>query len=253
MKKILLIAGLDPSGNAGLLRDLEMVHTFSLQVASVVTALTAQNARKFLALQPVSPRAFELQLRSIAPLSQYNAVKIGMLGNERLVQILIRFLKREKKRPPIVLDPVLRSTTGGSLLNFNGQSLLWKKLVPLVSLWTPNTEEASFFSGLKIRSAKEMEEAAEILRRAKKTPVLIKGGHLKGERVQDLYFNGREKTWFVFGRHHVGVHGRAPLRGTGCALSTLIACFLAGGFPVSEAVRQGRVVMQRWIENQDSF
>lgn len=241
MKKILLIAGFDPSGNAGLIRDLEMAHSFSLKVAAVATALTAQNKKNFFSLQLVSPRHFENQLHSIAPLSQYKAVKIGMLGNEQLVQILVRFLKKEKKLPPIVLDPVLQSSTGGTLLTKKGRDVLWNQLIPLANLWTPNIDEARYFTGKGGRG--DLEKMAEFLWSQKKVPVLIKGGHLKGEKVQDLFFNGAKKTWFVFGRHR----GHS-LRGTGCALSTLIACFCAEGFPLTEAVRQGRITMQNWIQ-----
>jgi hydroxymethylpyrimidine/phosphomethylpyrimidine kinase len=168
-----------------------------------------------------------------------------MMGNEKLVKILIGFLQKEKKYPPIVLDPVLQASTGGVLLSKTGQKLLDDKLLLFVSLWTPNLDEASVFSGLKIRSAADMEKGIEALWKKRKIPILLKGGHLKGARVQDLFFDGKEKTWFAFGRHP-----HKTLRGTGCALSTLIACFLAEGFPVSEAVSQGRLVMQKWIQSR---
>ncbi|MBI2340053.1 MAG: hydroxymethylpyrimidine/phosphomethylpyrimidine kinase [Deltaproteobacteria bacterium] len=244
MNKVLLIAGLDPSGNAGLIRDLEIVHSFPLQAASVVTALTAQNEKKFFFLQAILPGHFENQLCSIAPLSQYRAVKIGMLGNEKLARILVRFIGKEKKRPPIVLDPVIRSSTGGVLLSKKGRKILAEELLPLVSLWTPNLDEASYFSGIEIRNAADMEKGVEALWKKGRVPVLLKGGHLKGEKVQDLFFDGAEKTWFIFGRRRA-----KKLRGTGCALSALIACFMAEGFPLTEAVRQGRIVMQKWIQS----
>ena len=91
----------------------------------------------------------------------------------------------------------------------------------------------------------DLEKMAEILWRAKKVPVLIKGGHLKGKKVEDLFFDGTSKTWFMFQRMV-----KKKIRGTGCALATLIACFCAEGFPVSEAVRQARLVMQKWLQSR---
>lgn len=219
--KILLISGLDPSGNAGLLRDLQMVYSMGLKVASVVSAVTAQNKRSFFSSHVVSPKIFSQELKSILPLSQYSAIKIGMLGDERVVKTLVLFLKKQKRRPPIVLDPVYRSTTGGSLLATKGRDLLFKELIPLVDLWTPNIEEACYFSGVNILSDDLMEEAAKTLWKKRGRPILIKGRYAK-DKVKDLYFDGRKSTWFVYPRLN-----RRGLRGTGCAFSTLIACYLA--------------------------
>lgn len=246
MKKILIISGLDPSGNAGLLRDLEVVSLFPLKPSAIVTALTAQNEKKFLKPQVVSPRVFKNQIGCLSPLSRYQAVKIGMLGNALLVGELIHFLEREKKRPPVVLDPVLKSTTGGSLLNNAGKNKLWDKLVPLVSLWTPNIYEASFFSGLPIRSLKEMALAGDLLFKKKKTPLLLKGGHLKG-RPSDLYIHSRGKTWFRSPRIKINNQ-----RGSGCALSSFISSYLAEGLSLDESVACGKRAFDLWFKGKSS-
>lgn len=237
MKKILVIAGLDPSGNAGLLRDLQMIARFPLQPQTVVTALTAQNRGHFFSANVVSAPVFKRELDSVGP---FQAVKIGMLGNELLVQKVVSFLKQVKKRPLLVLDPVYESTTGGVLLTPRGRKLLWKKLIPLASLWTPNVAEASFFSGIRIQSRPSLEAAAEKLWREKKIPVLIKG-YLEGKKVTDLLLTGKKKIWFssrrVPGRH----------RGLGCALSSLIASNLALGVSMETAVKRARREMHHYL------
>lgn len=242
VSKILIIAGFDPSGNAGLLRDLEIVHSFNLKASSAVTALTAQNQKKFLHPQVVEPSVFKNQLLSVAPLSQYRAIKIGMLGNEKIVRVLVHFLKQQKKIPPIVLDPVLSSSTGGELLTKKGKEELWKNLIPLVDLWTPNLDEASFFCGFKLQSPLRMEKASDQLWKKKRIPILLKGGHLKGD-PQDLLKQKDSKTWLIYPRQHV-----KNLRGTGCALSTLITVHLAQGYPLDKAVKTARQNMDHSME-----
>lgn len=269
--KILIIAGLDPSGNAGIIRDLEIVSGFNLKPSCVITALTAQNKKKFFSAQVVSKTHFKKQLKSVSPLSQYKAIKIGMLGNEEIVQSLVSFLKKERKVPPIVLDPVYQSTTGGALLTQKGKDLLWKRLIPLVTLWTPNLDEASYFSGLVIRSDKDIERVGDILWKEKKTPVFIKGRHSK-TKVKDFYFDGKQKRWFVYSRVYTGGPplsatkaladrqrwrppagrraGTVPLRGTGCALSSLIASEIALGNNLDGALRIARQRMHQWIKRR---
>ncbi|MDO8519417.1 MAG: hydroxymethylpyrimidine/phosphomethylpyrimidine kinase [Deltaproteobacteria bacterium] len=243
-RKILVIAGLDPSGNAGLLRDLQVMSRFPLTPYAVVTALTAQTRRRFFKANVVSPSVFSGQLKAVSPIGQFSAVKIGMLGNEKMVQTLIRFLKSRKNRPPIVLDPVCDSTTGGVLLTSKGRKLLYEKLVPLVSLWTPNLAEASHFSGIKIDSKTRMINAAQKLWSKRKVPALIKGLKHEG-RVYDLLFDGKNPRWFsnslIPGRH----------RGLGCALSSLISSNLAMGKKLSIAVKVSR--LQNSIKQNSSF
>lgn len=241
-KKILIIAGLDPSGNAGLLRDLEIAASFNIKSSCVVTALTAQNKNKFIKTQVVSPSVFANQMRAILPLSQYDAIKIGMLGDEKIVKNLITFLKKEKRLPPIVLDPVIRSSTGGILLSKKGQEA-FDQLIPLVDLWTPNLHEASFFSNLSVKKSSQMGLAGRIIFKKNSVPVLIKGGHLKNES-EDLFTDGVDEIRLINPR--LVIKG---LRGTGCTLATMIACFLSYGYPLIDAVKEGRVVMQNWLES----
>lgn len=249
MKKILIISGLDPSGNAGLIRDLEVISSFDLKPACIVTALTAQNGKFFLDSQIVSQKVFTNQLLSVLPFSQYQAIKIGMLGNGQIVKTISACLKKEKKRPRIVLDPVMTSSTGGMLLDLAGRKVLWRELLPLVTLWTPNLAEATFFYGKSVKTPLQMEKAGNWFVEQKGIPVLIKGGHLQG-KSQDLLVAKGFKKWMTFPRIKPKTQ---KFRGTGCALSTLIAFFLAEGFPLDSAVVQAREVMQSWLLSQQRF
>lgn len=243
-KKILIIAGLDSSGNAGLLRDLQVVahhHSPLLEASAIVTALTSQNKTRFFSTNVISENIFKKQLRAVLPLSQFGAIKIGMLGNENIISILVSFLKKNKP-PPLVLDPVFLSSTGGILLTKKGILLLQKKLIPLCSLWTPNWQEASFFSGIKIKSRSDVLIAGLKLWVTYKVPVFIKGFQEKG-KVFDLFITNKKIKWFVYSQLN-----RKCLRGTGCVLASLIAAEITYGKNIEEAVTRARKLMQRWIK-----
>lgn len=240
--KILFIAGLDPSGNAGLLRDLEIAGRFPLRLSAIATALTSQNCDSFFSANVVMRSVLKAQWRSVAPLEPLRAVKIGMLGDETVVETLANLFGRMKKKPKIVLDPVCESTTGGILLTRKGREALWKRLVSMAAIWTPNMAEASFFSGIQIDSRASMEKAGLILWNAKKVPVLVKGYH-HDRLVEDLFVDSGRKMRLTFPELKL----EKP-RGTGCALSTFIACRLALGFPVADAVKKGRKDLADWMK-----
>lgn len=246
--KFLIIAGFDPSGNAGIVRDLQVAHNLGLNPAVVITALTIQDHKHFYSSGIQTRGKFFAQLYAVSPLKQYGAIKIGMLGNEQIVMELVRFLKKEKKVPPIVLDPVLHSTTGGILLTQKGCRSLINELVPRASLWTPNLSEASFFSGIRITTRMDFENAGQVLWKKYRVPVLLKG-FMKGKRIIDLLVNEKGKTWLDYPK----IKTKKNLRGTGCALSTLIACHLAKGQTLSTAVKKARMKMQNRIKRNFCF
>jgi hydroxymethylpyrimidine/phosphomethylpyrimidine kinase len=216
-----------------------------LQAAVVVTAVTAQNERKFIVSDVVSPSIFSQQMKAIGPMGQFMAVKIGMLGDEGIVEALAHLLRRKHPRPPVVLDPVIQSTTGGSLLSARGRQLLLKRIVRHVSLWTPNLSEASFFSGVAVRTETQMVHAANVLFKKTGVPIYIKGKR-SGAIVKDLFFDGKRKRWLI--ARHLKTRGR--VRGKGCALSTFFAVRLALGHHLLEAIRAGRADMDQWLRRQ---
>ncbi len=245
-KPILLIGGIDPSGHAGLLRDINISSSVGCKSQILVTALTAQNAKKYSGTYPVPLKVIEAQLKSLGPLNQFGAIKTGMLVDDKIINLLGRILKQQKQLPPIVIDPVIWSTTGGELLTPKGCAALFKKLLPMATLWTPNIDEAVYFSGFKIKNRNDVEKAANELchnvgaRRA--VPVLIKGGHLKGD-AHDYFFDGKKGQWLE--------HTRLPLknpRGMGCRLATLIACELSMKKNAASAIKAARIKLENILK-----
>lgn len=238
MKNLLIIAGFDPSGEAGMIRDFQVAWGFKIKAKGVVTAITAQNRDRFFGMKIVSSKLFLEELKSVGNLSQF-VIKVGMLGNDQLVRALLYVLRDIKKAPPIlVLDPVFQSTTGADLLDRKGRTLLFDELVPKSTLWTPNLIEASYFLGKKQTSP---QSAATRLWEKKKIPVLVKGGHGSGKKIEDVFVDASGMMVL----HHRRL--KKNIRGTGCTFSTMIACHVAQGHSAREAVRLSHALHQEWF------
>ena len=229
--KILTIAGSDPSGGAGVQADLRVFQELGLCGQSVITAVTAQNEKMFIAVNPVSPRVLREQLQSVG---RCDYVKIGMLGTKANVQEVIRYLKKTKPKV-VVLDPVFRSSTGAVLLPPEGIRLLQKELLPLCTLVTPNLAEAETLTGLRVCTIENMKEAAQ---RIQCQSVLIKGGHLKGSAT-DVLYDGKKFYEFTSQRFKKSFHG------TGCVLSSMILSYLALGYSLKQSVEQAKSIIRK--------
>jgi len=245
MKTVLTIAGSDPSGGAGLQRDLETFRDLKVRGLSVVAALTAQNSTVVRAIEPVSAGFLKRQVNALLEEFRIDAVKIGMTGsaeNLRAIRILIKKYGLKK----VVLDPVMRSTSGRPLLDKDGIAEL-KALLPLVALVTPNLPEATLLTGIKeVTDIKGMEEAVRRLHEMGAPNVLVKGGHLEGA-PQDLLYDGRSFNYFA-GKRITGAAGR--FHGTGCILSAAIAAGLANGKGIERAILEGRAYLMEVIRNR---
>ena len=245
MKTVLTIAGSDPSGGAGLQRDLETFRDLKARGLSVVAALTAQNSTVVRAIEPVSAGFLKRQVNALLEEFRIDAVKIGMTGsaeNLRAIRILIKKYGLKK----VVLDPVMRSTSGRPLLDKDGIAEL-KALLPLVALVTPNLPEATLLTGIKeVTDIKGMEEAVRRLHEMGAPNVLVKGGHLNGA-PQDLLYDGRSFNYFA-GKRITGATGR--FHGTGCILSAAIAAGLANGKGIERAILEGRAYLMEVIRNR---
>ncbi|MBX7147772.1 hydroxymethylpyrimidine/phosphomethylpyrimidine kinase [bacterium] len=239
MNKVLVIAGLDPLGYSGLLRDTSMIHHLGFQSAAIVTALTSQTKTKFYKAQPANSTQLKNQLRATLPFSQYKAIKLGMLGNEKIVTTLAKTLKKNKY-PFLVADPVFKSSSGGTLLTPKGISIFLKKLLPLCHIWTPNLHEASLILKRPVTSSEHMYAALFELYNTYHVPLLLKGGHLKS-KIIDLYYDGKEIIEF----RHKRVDKKT--RGTGCALASLIAGFYAQKRNIKKAVIAAEQKLQEII------
>ena len=229
MPRILIIAGSDSSGGAGIQADLKTVTALGCYGMTAITALTAQNTQGVRATQAVSPEFLARQIYLCVSDIGVDAVKIGMLANAGIVRVVAKKI-REHKLPKVVLDPVMVAKSGASLLEPAGREELKRKLLPLVYVVTPNLAEAEVLSGRKVKDLAGMKRAARIIHRLGAKNVLIKGGHLRGDPC-DILFDGKKFTTFEGKRIR-----RRDTHGTGCAFASAIAAFVAKGEGLEAAV-----------------
>ncbi len=228
---ILIIAGLDPTGGAGISADIRAVSAMGAVVAPVISAIANQGHREGVAVHPVDEADFAEALDS-ALTADPQAVKIGMAGNARTIEVIADRLAPLSERIPIVLDPVLRSSSGMELADLDATEALIERLFPIAALVTPNLDEAGRFASMRIASLEDILSAGARIAGAT-AAVLIKGGHSAGIPI-DYLFQREEVREFQSER----VPGE--FRGTGCALASLIACGLARGEALPRAVSSAK-------------
>ena len=231
---VLCVAGADSSGCAGIAADLRTVAALGGHGMLSITAVTAQDARGVRALSAISPRLVRAQMESCFGPEASPVVKIGMLANAAVVRAVSAVI-RSRHPPGVVLDPVLQATSGRPLLDAVGRRALLDRLLPLADLVTPNLPEAEALLGRRIRGVGGMVEAARALRELGAGAVLLKGGHRRGAEMVDIFTDGA--TTFLLRAPRVAT---PDTRGTGCVLSTAIACNLARGLDLRDAVRHGK-------------
>ena len=229
MKKVLTVAGSDCSGGAGIQADIKTITAHKMYAMSAVTALTAQNTTGVYGISEAAPEFVAQQLDCIFTDIVPDAVKIGMVSNEQIIEAIADRLSFYQARR-IVVDPVMVSTSGCRLLSGEAAGELTKKLLPLAAVATPNIPEAEALSGMTISDKDGMEAAAERIYSKFGCAVLVKGGHMVNEASDCLYADGKCK-WFVSERiDNPNTHG------TGCTLSSAIACGLADGKSLDQSV-----------------
>ena len=250
MPTVLIVAGSDSSCGAGLSADLEVVRTMGCQPLLAVTAVTAQTDPKFLSSQPVASSVFKDQLKAAWDHSDGHlyAVKIGMLPNESLIEVLAEFLL-QKNCPNIVLDPLLKSSSGGCLAEESGISKRSRRLFPMARLVTPNVPEACALSGLSCTSVQDLHILANAIVDLGPAAVLVKGGHLEGSECVDYLLEKGELKGQEFRQVRLSI---PSIRGTGCRLASGIAARLALGDELEEAVKHARSYLFTYFEKRCS-
>lgn len=244
-KNLLIIGGLDPSGSAGVVKDIEVCHKLGLDAQVVVTTLTAQNQNQFLAKKD-SPRS--IIRRQLLLLEPAVAVKLGALANLNLATTIFNLLNKKQKHCWWVWDPVLKSSSGGDLFgNAKQLARALKKINHSQFLWTPNAVEAAALLNEKIANFNQAKKTCQELYNLFGHPVLLKGGHLpfeKSTQVYDFFCDGKKVKTFEFSLQ------KNPQRGTGCQLASAIACYLASGFPLEKSLVQAQEFLQKnWPKN----
>ncbi len=240
MKKVLSIAGSDPSSGAGIQVDLKVFQTLGAYGMAIPAALTVQNSRGVAAVEAVSSYMLSKQIEALLSDITPDAVKTGMLLTKRNVLAVARSM-RDYKIKNLVIDPVLRSSSGKALVQPQALSVLKKDLFPLAQIITPNIPETEALTGITIGSDQDMDRAAGILLDMGPSYVLIKGGHLVGEAVDTLY-GGKTVLSFSTKRQKGEFHG------TGCVLSAAIAVFIARGLSVEKAVEKAKQRVDRMLK-----
>ena len=231
--KILIIAGSDSSGGAGIQADLKTVTCLGSYAMTAVTAITTQNTRGVKSVIPIPANEIKNQIIFTANDIVPDAIKIGMLNTSEVVKKVISALKKIKTKK-IILDPVMVAKSGTKLIDDKAIRIIKEKLIKQVFLVTPNIPEAEVLTGIKIKNKEDMILSANKLISLGAKNVLIKGGHLESKKVEDIFLNKKDFKIFTSPRHHT-----QNTHGTGCTLSSAITTFFSCGKSIKKACDLG--------------
>lgn len=234
LKSVLTIAGSDSSGGAGIQADIKTIQSMGLFAQSAITALTAQNTTGVYGVHDVPTDFVAQQIDVVFDDIRPDAVKIGMVSSAEIVASIVDALERSDARN-IVVDPVMVATSGSELASNSAIAALRDKLIPLATVITPNMPEAEALFGSHIEARDEQERAALEIARAAGVAVLVKGGHGENDANDVLARPDGNVVWFEGERVDT-----ANTHGTGCTLSSAIACGLALGKTLEDAVRDAK-------------
>ena len=244
--RVLIIAGSDSGGGAGIQADIKTVTALGGYAATAITAVTVQNTLGVSAVHPIPAPVVTAQARAVLDDLGADAIKTGMLGDAAMVEAVAEVLAGAGL--PAVIDPVMVAKGGASLLAPDATAAVRRRLVPLAALLTPNVLEAQALSGLQIASLDDQRRAGDALLAAGAKAVLMKGGHLPGAQVVDLLITPGGETAFEAERSP-GRH----THGTGCTLASACAAGLAQGLGLTEAVARAWAYVQEAIARAPGF
>ena len=231
--KILIVAGSDSSGGAGIQADIKTITSLGSYAMTAVTAITAQNTTGVISVKPISPKEIEKQILFTCKDINPDAIKIGMLHSSKVIETISRTLKKVKTKK-IVLDPVMIAKGGAKLISMSAIETLKKSLIKKVFLITPNIPEAEILTKIKIKNTNDMIKAANVLLKYGVKNILLKGGHSNSDVLTDIYLNKHETI--VFKNKKIKTKNT---HGTGCTLSSAIATFLSCGKPLKKSCELG--------------
>jgi hydroxymethylpyrimidine/phosphomethylpyrimidine kinase len=239
LAKAMTIAGSDSGGGAGIQADLKTFHQFGVYGTSAITAVTVQNTLGVTGVYPLPTEAVAQQMHEVLRDIGTDAAKTGMLFNAEIIEAVSREISHFDVKK-LVVDPVMIAKGGAKLLQDEAIAALKRFLLPLAEVITPNLPEAEFLSGLRIETPEQMREAARAIHQMGPRHVMMKGGHLQGDAIVDILYDGRD--FFEM------EHERVPTRhthGTGCTFSAALTAELAKGTPLVEAVdRANRFIVE---------
>lgn len=260
-KKLLIIAGSDPSGGAGIQTDIKVATSHKVYASAVITCLTAQNTKKVFAIHNPPISFLKAQLEAVLDDISFDAIKIGMLGNAEIIEVVAKILNKKAPKTKIILDPVMVATSGDILLENDAIQAL-KKFAKQAFLITPNIDEAEILSKMKIKNVADMKIAASKIQKIGAKNVFIKGGHLKMENLdkKSKIVGAKIKTqkitnilldekgdFFEITNNKIAVKN---IHGTGCALASAISCNLACKKSLLKSVKNANnYIYQQILQN----
>jgi len=243
-KKILIIAGSDPSGGAGIQADIKTATAHGVYAGAVITCLTAQNTKKVFAVHNSPVQFLRQQIEVVLSDIKFDAIKIGMLGTAEIIDCVADALSK-KKNIPLILDTVMVATSGDLLLKENAVEALKSRLIKGAYIITPNIDEAEVLAEMKINDIGDMKSAALIIKALGCKAVLIKGGHLKfsDEKIHSVLLDEKDKFYIISNKKI----GKKNLHGTGCTLASALACNVAKKMDLVKAVKKANEYVYRSI------
>jgi hydroxymethylpyrimidine/phosphomethylpyrimidine kinase len=245
--RVLILAGSDSGGGAGVQADIKTVTALGGYAATAITAVTVQNTLGVYAVHPIPPAIIEAQARAVLDDIGADAIKTGMLGNAEVVELVARVLD-SARGIPAVIDPVMVAKGGQALLEDRAAGALRTLLIPRAALLTPNAPEAAALTGRTVETLDDLRAAGEALLTLGAGAVLMKGGHIAGEAVIDLLMTPGGETRFEAARIET-----RHTHGTGCTLASACATGLAQGLPLAEAVARAWAYVQEAIARAPGF
>ena len=226
---LLSIGGSDPSSGAGIQSDIKNFSSFNVHWLTVITAITSQNTSNFGIIEPVSQKILKDQIESVVSDFKIDGIKIGMVYNSQIIKIINSKLRKIKI--PIVVDPVIKSTTGGTLIKNSAISDFQKYIIPLATLITPNKFEAEILSNTKVNSKKSLHSIAKKIQKMGAKNVVITGAKIRDKTISDFVLEKRTEYFISGNRIYKNNHG------SGCNYSAAIIFALAKNNTIKESLR----------------
>ena len=246
--RVLIIAGSDSGGGAGIQADIKTVTALDGYAATAITALTAQNTTGVHGIEEIPVSFIAQQMTVVLEDIGADALKTGMLHRPEVIEIVADTIAEHATDVPLVVDPVMYAKGGAALLTEDAHKTLVERLLPLAHVVTPNLPEAAHLAGMPVETLDDMERAGvQILARGARA-VLIKGGHLEGSEITDILFDAGDMIRFTSQR----IDSRHT-HGTGCTLASAIATGLAQGLPLRDAVERARAYVAEAIRTAPGF
>ncbi len=245
LPKILIVAGSDPSGGAGIQTDIKVATTHNVYASAVITSLTSQNTAKVTDTYTPDPKILDLQLQTVLQDIKFDAIKVGMVAGGENIEVILRNISKYCKDVPLVFDPVMVATSTDSLFDEADLDRL-KKLVAISRIVTPNIDEAQKLSQMTIKNNDDIFKAAKKIQALGAANVFIKAGHLdQGQKVKNILLDKKYQTNIISNDRL----DKGQIHGTGCALATAIACNIAKKESLLSAVKKANQYIFQNIEN----